>query len=178
MAAAASVDVGALGSSVEAAAARIEGHVHRTPLELSHYFSERTGCGVHMKWESEQVTGSFKARGAANKVLLLAEGGHAAFDGGLTSISTGNHALAFTHALQSGVASGAVPAGVDATVFVPEGAARSKLENLRLHHAPLSVYPGGYDDAEAHARALAQDSGGVFISACKQQLDFCPMASI
>ena len=189
---AASVDIPQLGASVEAAAVRIVDSVHRTPLDHSPFFSELAGAAVTLKMESEQVSGSFKARGAANKVLLLAEGGPAAFDGGLTSISTGNHvrkykqsshnlifrgvsewfmwvqALAFTHALQVGKASGAVPEDVGATVFVPEGAAPSKLENLRQHSAPLSVYPGSYDDAEAHARKLAEDSGGVFISAVRK----------
>ena len=76
---------------IRAAAARIAGKVHRTPLVSSRTLGDRAGVELHLKCESFQKTGSFKARGALHKVLRLTEAERAR---GLVTVSAGNHAQA------------------------------------------------------------------------------------
>ena len=70
---------------------RIRGHVRETPLEHSNFLSQLTGADVYLKLESSQVTGSFKLRGAMNKMLALSEKERA---NGLLTASSGNHGTA------------------------------------------------------------------------------------
>ena len=84
-----------IAAASAAAAGRIAPHVRRTPLEPSPWLSAAGACDAYFKLESEQVTGSFKARGAVNKLLSLSGAQLAA---GVVTCSTGNHALAFVHA--------------------------------------------------------------------------------
>ena len=155
------LDAASLAASVEAAAGRIEGHVFRTPLQHSPYLSGEANAEVYLKLESEQVTGSFKARGAMNKVLGLAEAADTTKLGsGLFSASTGNHALALTHA----VTAGHIPEGTETTIFVSHKTAPSKVANLRLVGAPIELHGDDAEAAETHARAVAEQRGGVFVS--------------
>jgi len=71
------------------AADRIGGHIRKTPMERSAYFSELTGANVWLKLENLQITGSFKLRGAFNKLLSLSPQQTA---GGCVTASSGNHA--------------------------------------------------------------------------------------
>jgi len=108
-------------AEIREAARRIGGRVHRTPLLSSATIGERAGgiC-LYLKCESLQKTGSFKPRGALNKVLSLSpeERGR-----GLVTVSAGNHAQA--------VAWAACAAGAEATVVMPADAPRSKIEAVR-----------------------------------------------
>jgi len=159
------LDAASLAASVEAAAGRIQGHVFRTPLQHSPYLSGEANAEVYLKLESEQVTGSFKARGAMNKVLGLAEAADATKLGsGLFSASTGNHALALTHAVTVGRAAGHIPKGTETTIFVSHKTAPSKVANLRLVGAPIELHGDDAEAAETHARAVAEQRGGVFVS--------------
>src|SRR5690606_33379480 len=76
-------------ADVRAAAARLEGAIQRTPAAPSDTLSELTGCRVHLKFEIFQFTGSFKERGALNKILTLAD---AERRRGVLTVSAGNHA--------------------------------------------------------------------------------------
>ncbi len=114
---------------VKAAASRIAGLVHRTPLLSSARLGERAGVRLHLKCESFQKTGSFKARGALNKVLSLSseERGR-----GLVTVSAGNHAAA--------VAWAARVAGCTAVVVMPVDAPQSKLDAVRGYGAEVVLH--------------------------------------
>lgn len=132
-------------SEIEAAAARIAGHVRATPV----IGWDLPGVGpVELKLENLQHTGSFKARGAFN--ALLAGPVPAA---GVVAASGGNHGAA--------VAFAAARLGVPARIFVPEIAGPAKIALIRSQGAELEVVPGLYADAAARAAALAQATGAM-----------------
>ena len=117
-------------SEIRAAAGRIRGQVHRTPLFSSAQIGGRAGARLHLKCENFQKTGSFKARGALNKVLSLSD---AERGRGLVTVSAGNHAAA--------VAWAARIAGCGAVVVMPEGAPASKVEAVRGYGAEIVLHP-------------------------------------
>jgi threonine dehydratase len=114
---------------IRAAASRIAGVVHRTPLLSSAQLGDRAGVRLYLKCESFQKTGSFKARGALNKVLSLSaeERGR-----GLVTVSAGNHAAA--------VAWAARVAGCAAVVVMPTDAPQSKLDAVRGYGAEIVLH--------------------------------------
>jgi threonine dehydratase len=144
-------------ASILAAAQRLKGRVLRTPLERSEALSEASGASVFLKLENLQRTGSFKLRGALNRLLTLAEPERAA---GVVAASAGNHAL--------GVAEAASLLGAHATLVVPESGSPAKIAALRRYPAEsveLLVKGADYDAAEALAIALARESRRRYVSA-------------
>ncbi|HEX2574390.1 MAG TPA: pyridoxal-phosphate dependent enzyme [Polyangia bacterium] len=137
---------------IRQAAARLAPHLLPTPCLESDWLSERAGRPVYVKWESLQRTGSFKLRGALNKLLLLQARGVTR----VLAISAGNHGL--------GVAYAARRLGLHATVVVPEGAAQNKVAAIVRQGAALVVRGHNYDEAELAARALAEERGEAFVS--------------
>ncbi len=131
----------------EQAEARIAPHIQKTPLKLD---AKR---GLLIKWENHQVTGSFKARGALNKVLTLAEWERAT---GLVAASAGNHG--------QGVALAGRLTGAAVEVFVPEHAVPAKVQAMRELGAKIFFVEGGYAQAELAGRDYAQAHRKVFIS--------------
>jgi threonine dehydratase len=125
-------------ADLEAAAAVVAGRLAPTPLVPS----PALGPDAYLKLESLQPTGSFKVRGA---LAALARVGRA--DGGVVTASAGNHAL--------GLAFAATALAVHATVVVPETASPAKLDALARLPVELVRHGAGYDEAEAHALALA-----------------------
>jgi len=111
---------------IRAAAARIAGKVHRTPLLSAAQLGERAGIRLYLKCESFQKTGSFKPRGALNKVLSLSDEEKAR---GLVTVSAGNHAQA--------VAWAARMAGASCAVVMPSDAPRSKIEAVKGYGAEV-----------------------------------------
>ena len=85
-------------AEIEAARDRTAGHVRRSFLDRSPTLSRRLGHPVHLKLEHQQITGSFKLRGATNAVLSLDAEARAA---GLVAVSTGNHGRALAHAARA-----------------------------------------------------------------------------
>ncbi len=138
---------------IRAAEARIRAHVRETPVDESTALSERTGCRVFLKLEHLQHTGSFKLRGATNKMLSL----RAEQRGdGVLAASTGNHGL--------GVCWAARAVGARATIYLPHDASEAKIAAMRqLGGEPMAAYHDCLD-AELHARAAAEGAGRVFIS--------------
>jgi threonine dehydratase len=124
-----------------------------TPLERSSALSARLGCEVLLKCEHLQPTGSFKVRGATNKIRLL---GADARRAGVITASTGNHGQAVARA-------GAL-AGVPVTVYVAASAARSKMDAIRRLGADLSVIDGTTLDAELAARRCASEQGKTYVA--------------
>jgi threonine dehydratase len=112
--------------AIRTAAARIAGRAHRTPLLSCTQLGDRAGARLRLKCESFQKTGSFKARGALNKVLSLSEAERAR---GLVTVSAGNHAAA--------VAWAAKTAGASAVVVMPDDAPRSKIDAVRGYGAEI-----------------------------------------
>ncbi|HKC24613.1 MAG TPA: threonine/serine dehydratase [Thermoanaerobaculia bacterium] len=117
-------------AAIREAAARITGKVHRTPLLSAASLAERAGVSLHLKCESFQKTGSFKPRGALNKVLSLSEAERAR---GLVTVSAGNHAQA--------VAWAARVAGARATVVMPTDAPRAKIDAVKGYGAEVVLHP-------------------------------------
>ena len=113
-----------LVESILAAEARIKGIAggpRETPLDAAGTFSEQTGASGLLKCEHLQPTGSFKLRGATNKILSLSEDQRAQ---GVITASSGNHGMATT--LAAGLA------GVRATIYLPESVSPLKLANIEL----------------------------------------------
>jgi threonine dehydratase len=138
---------------VELAEGRIRPFIRETPLEPSPLLSAAAGCRVYLKLENVQVTGSFKARGAFNKLLSLTDAERAA---GIVTASTGNHALAVAHALGL--------LGIGGEIFLPSTASPLKLEALRSRGADLRLVDADPGRVETIARTHAAASGRVFIS--------------
>lgn len=137
---------------VPAAARRIAPHVLRTPLLLAPELSRAAGRPVHLKLETLQRTGSFKVRGAANRILTLSDEERAR---GVVACSSGNHGRA--------VAFVAGRLGVRATVFVPEWVDPEKLRGIREAGARAEVGGGTYDEAEARAFEFRDREEAVFV---------------
>jgi threonine dehydratase len=131
---------------------RLAGVARETPVFRSETISRLTGREVWLKAENLQRTGSFKVRGAVNRIAELSEGERAR---GVLAASAGNHGQA--------VAWAAREAGVAATVFMPEDAALAKVEATKGYGA--TVVPAGQsiDDALAAASARASSSGSVLV---------------
>jgi threonine dehydratase len=139
--------------SILAAESRIRPHVAETPLLLSPILSERTEATVFLKLENRQITGSFKLRGATNKLAGLSAEERAR---GVVTASTGNHGLAVAHA--------ASQLGIAATIFMPEDASPRKVAKLREFAVELRFVPGDAVNAETSARRTADETGRVFVS--------------
>jgi len=132
---------------------RIAPHVRRTPLLESDWLSAETGASALLKLESLQHTGSFKLRGALNKVLSLPAELRAR---PIVTASTGNHGAAVAYALAR--------VGLTGTVYVPHDAEPSKVERIERLGARVVVHGRDSAEAEGHARALAAREGQVYIS--------------
>ena len=107
---------------------------------------------VYLKTENLQLTGSFKLRGAYNKIHRLSEEERRR---GVVACSAGNHS--------QGVALAAQRAGIDALICIPEGAPISKVEATRGYGAKVELVPGVYDDAYARALQIAEETGRTMI---------------
>jgi len=114
---------------IRAAAARIAGKIHRTPILSAAQLGERAGVRLFLKCESFQKTGSFKPRGALNKVLSLTDDERGR---GLVTVSAGNHAQA--------VAWAARMAGAACAVVMPTGAPKSKIEAVKGYGAEVILH--------------------------------------
>jgi threonine dehydratase len=134
---------------IRAAARRIEGKAVVTPLLESPLLDQRLGCRVLVKAENLQLTGSFKFRGAYNRIRQLDP---ATLARGVVAYSTGNHA--------QGVAAAARAAGTRAVIVIPTDAPAIKKENTRAWGAELAFYDRDKDDRVAIAERIARELGG------------------
>jgi threonine dehydratase len=142
-------------TDVLAAAERIRGTVRRTRLVRSATLSEIAGGDVYLKLENEQLTGSFKVRGALSALAALPE---AVRRRGVVTSSAGNHGM--------GVAFAARELGVAATIFVPSTAPKIKRDGIAALGATLDTSQPHYDAAMIAAKAFAADRGLTFINPC------------
>lgn len=146
-------DLSALFAAIQQAHVAIRPHVPVTPLALSVALSGRFDSTVLLKNEHLQPTGSFKYRGATNRVRSLSEEQR---QRGVITASTGNHGLA--------VAQAGMLAGVGVTVYVARSAAAAKRAAIAALGATLVVVEGPTIEAEVTARRDAAAQGKVFIS--------------
>ncbi len=140
-------------ADVDAAAARLNGVVVRTPLELAPRLSEQYGTAVWLKREDLQVVRSYKLRGAYNLMAQLNSSERAA---GVVCASAGNHA--------QGVAYCCRVLGIDGTIYLPRTTPRQKRERIRAHggdRVRLVLHGDSYDAAAEAAEQHAQTSGAV-----------------
>jgi threonine dehydratase len=142
-------------ATVLAAAERIRPVVRRTPLVHSAPLSALVGGPVWLKLENEQLTGSFKVRGAYNALSLLPPEVRAR---GVVASSAGNHGL--------GVAFAARALKIQATIFVPSTAPQVKREGIARLGARLDISQPHYDAAMTAAKAYAAEHGAAFINPC------------
>ncbi|WP_440007048.1 threonine ammonia-lyase [Halomicrococcus sp. SG-WS-1] len=142
-----------LGDVLEARERVAETSRH-TPLDYSHTFSDMTGAAVHPKLETFQRTGSFKIRGATNRIKTLSE---AEKEAGVVTASAGNHA--------QGVALAATRSGVDSKIVMPENAPISKIKATRDYGAAVVLYGEDYNEAQERAHELEDEEGRTYVHA-------------
>lgn len=139
---------------VQAAAGRLVGIAHRTPLLSGTPLDEQTGGRVLLKLESLQRFGSFKIRGAYNRLVQLSANQRKA---GVVAFSSGNHA--------QGVAGAAKMLGIRATIVMPADAPRLKLENTRTLGAEVVLYDRYRENREGIAARVLAERGGTLVPA-------------
>lgn len=132
---------------------RIRPHIRQTPLERSAYLSELADAEVHMKLETAQITGSFKLRGAMNKVLSLSKEERAR---GIVTASSGNHGAACAYLMSH--------FGIPGTIYLPESVNPAKLAAIRAYGATTELVPGDGIEAERRARKVAEETGKSYVS--------------
>ena len=142
---------------VEDAAGRIRGKVRETPMLSAGELSRRVGARVLLKAENLQLTGSFKARGATNAIAQLPGD---KLRCGVVAASAGNHAQAVAYAARE--------AGARAVLVMPEQAPLAKVAAVRQYGGDVRFAEGGFDEAGAEARRMAEDEGMTLVHAFDQ----------
>ncbi len=137
---------------IKTAAARIQRHVHRTPVLTSRSFNEGTGKEVFFKCENLQRAGAFKIRGATNKILSLTDDEKTR---GVAAFSSGNHAQA--------VALASREAGIRAVIAMPDDAPKAKVAATRAYGAEIIFYDRLKQDREQVAIEIAERDGRVMV---------------
>ncbi len=137
---------------IRAAAARIRGIAHRTPVMTSRLVDAACGAHVFFKCENLQRGGAFKIRGAANFILSIPPED---LSKGVVAFSSGNHAQA--------VAIAAAHVGTHATLVMPTDAPRSKIEATRARGAEIVLYDRLREDREALGAKIARESGATLV---------------
>jgi threonine dehydratase len=131
---------------------RIRIHIRETPAEYSPYLSKVGDCFVHLKCENLQQTGSFKLRGAVNKILSLSEEEKGR---GLMTASSGNHGAAFSWALKK--------FGLRGSIVLPEITAQTKIDSLLLYDTEIIKHGDDCIKAERYGRQTAKNQGLTYI---------------
>lgn len=135
------------------AAARIAGHVERTELVRSAAFSDELGANVFFKLENLQTTGSFKLRGATNRLMTLTEKDRTK---GCVAASSGNHGAAVACAMQK--------LGATGVIFVPEQTSDVKVDKIKSYGGNVRYFGTDGLDTERHAREYAEQNGMLYLS--------------
>ena len=139
-------------NEVRLAESRIRSHIRQTILEHSRYLSQVGGANVYCKLENLQYTGSFKVRGAMNKLLsVMSE----ELEQGVVTASTGNHGMAVAHSVKELNASG--------IVFVTENASSTKVQAIEQIGADVHYYGKDCAETEVYARRYAAQNQMVYV---------------
>jgi threonine dehydratase len=140
------------------AGARISGMVCRTPLIPSDYLSAATGAEVFLKLENQQTTGSFKFRGASNRLMTLTPAERAR---GCVAASSGNHGAAVACAMQK--------LKTEGVIFVPEQTSPAKVDGIRSYGGNVQFFGTDGLDTEQHARDYAEQNDMYYLSPYNDQ---------
>tara|TARA_B100000886_G_scaffold244371_1_gene171707 strand:+ start:224 stop:1180 length:957 start_codon:yes stop_codon:yes gene_type:complete len=136
------------------ASSRIKPFIRRTTFSYSEVFSKLIDGEVYFKLENQQFTGSFKARGALNKILALNESGKSISS--VISASTGNHGAAVAYAARQ--------AKIECNIYVPEGSSKAKLSNMKNYGANINIFGSDCVEAETKAREVSEKNQVPYIS--------------
>ncbi|MDX2033178.1 MAG: threonine ammonia-lyase [Blastocatellia bacterium] len=139
---------------IEEARERVRQAIYRTPCPQSLTLSRLCGCNTYLKFENQQMTGSFKERGALNKLSQLTAAESRA---GVIAASAGNHA--------QGVAYHATRLGIRSVIVMPKPTPLIKVSNTADLGGEVVLHGANYDEALAHARQLAAEHGYTFVHA-------------
>ncbi len=131
---------------------RIRTHIRETPLEHSPYLSQMIGGRAFLKLENFQLTGSFKLRGAMNKILSLSPGVR---EKGVVTASSGNHGHAFAYLADK--------FGFPGIIYLPETTDPGKIESLRMYGAEIRIQGDDCVRAESAGRAAAAEQGLAYV---------------
>ena len=142
-----------VAAAAREASTRIAGLVRETPLDYSQRYSAAIGADVYLKLENLQYTGSFKLRGAANRLMTLARDQQEA---GCVAASSGNHGAAVAFAMRK--------LGIGGVIFVPEKTSSAKVEAIRSYGGDVRFFGEDGLDTELHARAYADENGMFYLS--------------
>ena len=136
------------------ASSRIKPFIRKTIFSYSEVFSKLIDGEVYFKLENQQFTGSFKARGALNKILTLNESGKSISS--VISASTGNHGAAVAYAARQ--------AKIECNIYVPEGSSKAKLSNMKNYGATINIFGSDCVEAEAKAREVSEKNQVPYVS--------------
>ena len=139
-------------SEIMTASRRLKSVLHHTELDLSSTFSRMTGGNIYLKCENRQKTGSFKIRGATNKISAMVERGERV---PVVASSAGNHA--------QGVAYAASTFGIPATIVMPAAAPIAKVQATEGYGAKVVLAGTCYDEAYAKACEICEEDGAAFL---------------
>ncbi len=140
-------------AAAAAAAHRVSEHIERTELRQSSSFSEDLGAAVYFKLENCQTTGSFKLRGATNRLMTLSADELAR---GCVAASSGNHGAAVACAMQKRDATG--------VIFVPQQTSSAKTDKIKSYGGEVRYFGTDGLDTEQHARDYAEQNGMLYLS--------------
>ncbi len=147
------LDAKTVATAAMRASSRIGGLARATPVDYSYRFSAETGAEIFFKLENLQYTGSFKLRGAANRLMTLTPGQR---DAGCVAASSGNHGAAVAYAMRK--------LGIEGVIFVPERTSRAKVDAIRSYGGDVRFFGSDGLDTELHARAFAGEHGMFYVS--------------
>jgi len=155
------------GGNIKKARENLKGVVKETPLIYSDFYSKENKCNVYIKPENFQVTGSFKIRGAYNKIANLSD---EECRKGIICASAGNHA--------QGVAFSAQKRGVKSTIVMPNVTPLLKIEATREYGSEVVIHGDVYDESSNKALALAEEHGYTFVHAFDDYDVICGQGTI
>lgn len=140
-------------SEVLCAERQIREYIRETPLDYSEDLSLINASKTFLKLENAQITGSFKARGALNKVLSLSAVEKAK---GIITASTGNHGL--------GVANALARTNTKGVIYLPRNVSTVKAESIKKFNVPVEYYGEEAHETEIYAREIAEETGQIYVS--------------
>jgi threonine dehydratase len=147
------LDFRGVAAAAKEASVRIADLVRETPADYSYRFSAETGSEVYFKLENLQYTGSFKLRGAANRIATLTP---EQLKAGCVAASSGNHGAAVAYAMNK--------LGSRGVVFVPEQTSGAKVDAIRSYGGDVRFFGTDGLDTELHARKYADEHGMFYLS--------------
>ena len=131
---------------------RIKAYIRETPLDFSLYLSKKYGANIYLKLENLQITGSFKIRGALNKILSL----NSEKKKKIITASSGNHGIAVAYILDKFDYKG--------IIYLPKNTSPAKIEILRCYNINVEFYGNDCMETEKLARKIAEDKDYIYIS--------------